>query len=163
RLLDVEDFAFEREDRLRATVATLFCAVVNEDAAGQSEIVRSRHFKIVNVHPLIKTFDIDDAMVIVGYSLIRARLITVEIPLTESLELQQRFVERGSAIRLISVKIKLTALNFDLLQGYNRFAIVGLAQGGFAFGAELRCPLLFRLLSPPFNQRSIVPLLDCPL
>src|SRR5262245_40504402 len=87
-LFDVEDFALEREDRLRAAVSSPFRAIVNEDATGQSEIMRSRHFKIVNIDALVKPFNLDGAMVVISHRFNGERLVAVKITLAESPKLQ---------------------------------------------------------------------------
>src|SRR5262249_2212643 len=66
RLLDVQDRAADRQDRLEAPVAPLLCAVVDEHTARESKVVRAQHLEIVDVHPLGQPLDLDDAMVEIG-------------------------------------------------------------------------------------------------
>src|SRR5659263_421499 len=56
RFLHVQDFAAKWENCLELSVAPLFCAIMNKNAACKCKVMRIRNLYVINIHCFFKRF-----------------------------------------------------------------------------------------------------------
>ena len=88
-LADVDDLAAQRQNRLVPPVPALLGAVMNEHAARQREVMRSRNFQIIDIYLLFQTLHGNDAMIVICDGLAGTGRIAVKVASAEGVKAQQ--------------------------------------------------------------------------